>query len=413
MTDQEVVQKLVQVRLTEGRSDPPWRRKRSVESFDWFRPMGVGAEDSARARFAVPDVRADDDAVGAIQVGDIVGLEVLRVGLRVEAPQPVTAAGALEVALQRPAAERGQRGVERRVGPIRPLRIVRARALDTGDRLRGARDERAAEHRPELVLTALEAHQRVASGGECIPRQQAGQRIAVRQIAVHGVDEEAVGRAERAKLLPDPPEAVVGPRRDAHLRGAGHGEASDTGVLFARHRRLHADRRLRPQTARDLGRAENRRILRVVHEIARGGAGRPRANSARVVEVGMVDAEELRSLEEERPLLGEPCRERRQVHFGGIGLDLAKVRVEGGFERQVRPQPELHIRAHPARQIPAIVERVGQVAGAIDGGAACYIGKQLDAPRRPDAFDATQVAEARDKNAFGAGHHHPVALLTE
>ena len=45
----------------------------------------------------------------------------------------------------------------------------------------------------------------------------------------------------------------------------------------------------------------------------------------------MADVEELRAFEEERPLLGEPRLERREVDFGGIGFDLTEV----GIDRRV------------------------------------------------------------------------------
>ena len=62
----------------------------------------------------------------------------------------------------------------------------------------------------------------------------------------------------------------------------------------------------------------------------------------------MADVEQLRALEKERPLLREARLERRQVDLGGIGFDLAEVRIDRGLEREVRTKTHLDVGADAA-----------------------------------------------------------------
>ena len=127
----------------------------------------------------------------------------------------------------------------------------------------------------------------------------------------------------------------------------------------------------------------------------------------------MADVEQLRALDEERPLLGEARLERRQVHFGGIGFDLAEVGIERGFEREVRAEPHLDVGADASLDVLAIIERVAGITIAVDGGAAGDIWRRLDTARRDDAVDPADVAEARRPRAHGARNQDPVIGFVE
>jgi hypothetical protein len=94
------------------------------------------------------------------------------------------------------------------------------------------------------------------------------------------------------------------------------------------------------------------------------------------------------------PLLRKTRLEGGQVHFGRIGFDLAEVRVQRRFERQVRAQPHLDVGADASLEVLAVVERVAGIAIAADGRSAGDIRRRLDAARRDDTVDAADIAEA-------------------
>jgi len=62
--------------------------------------------------------------------------------------------------------------------------------------------------------------------------------------------------------------------------------------------------------------------------------------------------------------------EHGEVHLGGIGFDLAEIRVDRRFERHVGSEPQFHVRPDSLTQIPAIVEGVSGIAAAVDGRGA-------------------------------------------
>ena len=210
------------------------------------------------------------------------------------------AAGPLEAGVAGVARHRRARRVEQRVALVGTLREVRARALDALDRPGLAVDERA-RRRPSAARTpALEAQDacrrptvnawrdsRSASGS---PR---------RDLAMHGGDVHADGRAERAELL------LHARRARNVVRGA---------TRHARHRqRVEVERcaptrcRSRPRGCRSRSstaggrsawprrgscwRRDSRRSRRSA------GAARAGADAPRVEEVRMVDVEQLRAFE--------------------------------------------------------------------------------------------------------------------
>ena len=65
----------------------------------------IAAKDFSRLRFSITKVGIREQPVGAVQLREVVGFEVLRVDLRVGAPQPVATAGLVEVRLHRPTSQ--------------------------------------------------------------------------------------------------------------------------------------------------------------------------------------------------------------------------------------------------------------------------------------------------------------------
>ena len=110
---------------------------------------------------------------------------------------------------------------------------------------------------------------------------------------------------------------------------------------------------------------------------------------------------------------GKARLEGGQVDFRRIGFDLAEVRVDRGFERQVRAEAHLDVGADAALQVRAVVERVAAIAIAVDGRSAGDVRQRLDAARRDDAVDAADVAEARRPGAHGARNQDPVVGFVE
>ena len=104
----------------------------------------------------------------------------------------------------------------------------------------------------------------------------------------------------------------------------------------------------------------------------------------------MVDGEDLRAFQEERPPLGEARLDGGEVHFCGIGLDLPEVGIDRGFEGHVGPEAHLDVASHALGQIPAVVERISRVRGRRASWPPRHVGQKLDPPRRPDARDAAQ-----------------------
>src|SRR5690606_30027423 len=112
-------------------------------------------------------------------------------------------------------------------------------------------------------------------------------------------------------------------------------------------RREHPDREPGREPPGDLRGAEDRGVARLIDEVAADPAARARADPAgieigRAAEEALGPAgEDLVAFDEERPLLLEHRLERGEVHLGGIRLDLAEVRVDGGVEGEVAAEADL------------------------------------------------------------------------
>ena len=141
------------------------------------------------------------------------------------------------------------------------------------------------------------------------------------------------------------------------LHGLPRQEATsqDVGELLLRDGVHHADR-VPAHAARQLRRAENRRlrrrvgVRRIVDRQIAGGLRRtadaPGVEQvvAAVVAVG-VEAKVAGTLDEEGAPLREERLEGRQVDDGRVGLDLTEVRVDGRRERQAGGEGVLHVEA--------------------------------------------------------------------
>ena len=115
----------------------------------------------------------------------------------------------------------------------------------------------------------------------------------------------------------------------------------------------------------------------------------------RIEPVRVLVVQQVAALEKERTAFVEERFERREVHFGGIRFHLAEVRIDRRFERQVRADADLRIEADPPVNIRAIGERIPRLRVAEQVRRARHVWQHFDAPARPDAADAMQVAKPR------------------
>ena len=76
----------------------------------------------------------------------------------------------------------------------------------------------------------------------------------------------------------------------------------------------------------------------------------------------------------------------------------------------VRFGPSPILTSAPTRpsQVLAVVERIAEIAIAVDGRSAGDVRQRLDAARRNDAVDAADITEARRPGAHGARNQDPV-----
>jgi hypothetical protein len=164
--------------------------------------------------------------------------------------------------------------------------------------------------------------------------QQLGERSRA-QVAMHGRHEEA--RRAPSHLAVRAADEIVGERLDlgAPLDPPGHGAR----VLATRHGVEQPEAPAPARLPGELRGAENRGGRGSVDVIALRVALRrppdaPRVEDERLRAVEAPEAvrpappevaEDARALDEERPLLLEEGLERRQVHHGGIDLDLPEV----------------------------------------------------------------------------------------
>src|SRR5687767_7880200 len=117
-----------------------------------------------------------------------------------------------------------------------------------------------------------------------------------------------------------------------------------------------------------------------------------------------------RAFGEEGPALVEEGLERREVHFGGIRLDLTEVGVHRRVEREVGSEPHLEVGAGAHRHVAAVAERIA-CRLIIERSVARDVGNELHAARRLHALDAAQGAEARRPPGLPGRNDDPVDVL--
>src|SRR2546430_16689136 len=108
--------------------------------------------------------------------------------------------------------------------------------------------------------------------------------------------------------------------------------------------RQDAQRRPAGKPARDLGCAQDGRVLGTVLEVAARVARWTRPNPPGIEVARPVAAQQLVALGEEGPALVEEDLERREVDDRRIGLDLAEVGVDGAVQSNVGTETHLEIR---------------------------------------------------------------------
>ena len=289
----------------------------------------------------------------------------------------------------------------RRVGTLQAAVV---RALQSRDRRCPAPDAAAREHTahgPRATLPGRFPIQPRHRGRRREPRGE--HRVA--EVTPHVRQECANTGVTAAQQFPHAGDVVVGER----LRGLpAHAtqRVEHVGALAARHRVQCADLPAARRGAGELERAEDRRLradadcLDVAarrHPLRRATDATCIKKAGRIVVVEVArlpEGETVGVLEEERTSLGEEDLERREVHDGRIGFDLAEVRVDGRGER--KRQRELH--AEVAADGQACVTGGHEaVAGRFGLGLhlRAEVRHQLDARGRPQRIEADQVPEPR------------------
>ncbi len=313
--------------------------------------------------------------------------------------------GLLQRHLVQVSAERGARGVHLHVPRVGALVLVHAAPLQARDHLRRAVHATvaavAAQRPAPVVPRMLEVHTResgavaehgreglVAHVAHGAGEHRAEHRLPVAQVAPHAAGKVVGERLDRG-LAP----RAVG-RDDAGLLPRGHGVEQADGPRAALAGHLGG-----AEDARLLGRIEERRVRPAAERRREGGraADPPRVEEGGgvelVVRADVPEGEDVGALEEEGALLGEEGLERGEVHHGRVHLHLAEVRVDGAGEGEPAREPEPHVATHGGREVGRVVERVERGAGRAHGLRA-HVGKDLQAPRLPDADEPREVAEA-------------------
>ena len=119
-----------------------------------------------------------------------------------------------------------------------------------------------------------------------------------------------------------------------------------------------------------------------------------RADPPRVEVARLVTNQNLTALDKKRPPLLEDDLRSREIDHRRIRLHLSEVRVDRGIQREVGTDAHLDIASHPTLEIAPVVERIGRVWIARDGGSPGEVGKELDAPGVIDRGDPPQLTEA-------------------
>ena len=218
-------------------------------------------------------------------------------------------------------------------------------------------------------------------------------------------------RFRRAEFLLYPNHAIARRGRDDGAAKCPRCRVVRAGRLPTGDRGEDTQRHARREPSRDLGRAQNRRVLGAVDKIAARIAARPRADAAGVEVARPVAAQQLAALGEERPLLLEKHLECREIHDRGIGFDLPEVGVHRAVERDVGTEPHLQIGADATAEICAAVERIPRRDTALKARVGRAVGHELESAGRLDALDAHELSHERRPSGAVGRHRDPVVVL--
>ncbi len=271
--------------------------------------------------------------------------------------------------------------------------------------------EQLTAHLPVTAAEAVTGVDATGVGGAAQVVQGGG------QIAVHRRPDEADGATPFVQIALHAHHAVVGERLD-HIPVSNTIGVDDRRPLLRRHRIEQPDRPPVCRLPRQLGRADDRRVLWRVY-VAAPGIGdslRLPSDTPRVeqlfdtVAAAQTEVENVRSLEKERSFLLEERLKSRKVDHRGIGLDLAEVRIDGEVECEAVGQPVLDVGAQAAVEVTARLERV-PVLRRRERLLRDYVRQDLQSPRRRDPLDSSEVAVFADPTRGVFGDRLPLHRL--
>ena len=119
------------------------------------------------------------------------------------------------------------------------------------------------------------------------------------------------------------------------------------------------------------------------------------------------ESEDVRALDEERPVFGEELLERREVDERGVELDLPEIGIERGVEGEVRRHAVLQVHAAAPEIVVGPVVGVAQVLRRLVRPAGHAVGEQLEPPRRGNVVQADQVSEPGHEPALRLADERP------
>ena len=122
------------------------------------------------------------------------------------------------------------------------------------------------------------------------------------------------------------------------------------------------------------------------------------------------ESEQVRALDEERPVLRIERLDRREIHLSGIHLDLPKVGVRREIQRQIARDPILEISSRAPEVIAGGAERIFllEIETLV---AARDVGHELERPSVSELLDSHQIWKARHESALGSRPIGGVVLL--
>ena len=246
---------------------------------------------------------------------------------------------------------------------------------------------------------------------------QPGKRLVI-QVAHHPRGDRPDQSVAFPHVLPDPHRGHVRERIDRRLADGHVGPVGEPGHLALGGRVHECDDQAGLRAPRDLGGAEDRGGLGLVHmrSPAVGRERRSLPHPPRVEEVESPHAaepEEPRPFDEERTPFLEAGLEGRQVDHRGVRLHLAEVGVEGGVQGKAVGQPVLEVDARVAGGHRPVVEGAGRIRALVVGGVADRVRQNLQPPGPADPFEAEQVAELGGPAGLGRGTPAPGDSLAQ